>query len=332
MKRFKTTVAAALTAVALLGSLGFTAACGPEDAAEPAAQAYVSPYDWSGLERSGDRLAFRENGEVRSQLGVDVSDHQGAIDWSAVASEGVDFAFVRVGNRGYTEGALYADARYAENIDNATSAGLDVGAYFFSQAVTVEEAREEAEFVLRLLAGRYLALPVAYDHEPVADGAGRANNMDRETLTACARAFCERLEQGGYGTMIYGNSGDMARYDRADLGGRPVWFAEYDAAQPHAQFDFAIWQYTNGGSVAGPFQNCVVSAGAKTGTAQIGGSMKNGVFVAFAPYDEPEIAVALVLEKADAGAVLATTAVDIINAYFDREDTASILPENQLIP
>ena len=89
---------------------------------------------------------------------------------------------------------------------------------------------------------------------------------------------------------------------------------------------------TNGGSVAVPFQNCVVSAGAKTGTAQIGGSMKNGVFVAFAPYDEPEIAVALVLEKADAGAVLATTAVDIINAYFDREDTASILPENQLIP
>ena len=89
---------------------------------------------------------------------------------------------------------------------------------------------------------------------------------------------------------------------------------------------------TNGGSVAGPFQNCLVSAGAKTGTAQIGGSMKNGVFVAFAPYDEPEIAVALVLEKADAGAVLATTAVDIINAYFDREDTASILPENQLIP
>lgn len=178
MKRFKTTVAAALTAVALLGSLGFTAACGPEDAAEPAAQAYVSPYDWSGLERSGDRLAFRENGEVRSQLGVDVSDHQGAIDWSAVASDGVDFAFVRVGNRGYTEGALYADTRYAENIDNATSAGLDVGAYFFSQAVSVEEAREEAEFVLRLLAGRYLALPVAYDHEPVADGAGRANNMD----------------------------------------------------------------------------------------------------------------------------------------------------------
>ena len=89
---------------------------------------------------------------------------------------------------------------------------------------------------------------------------------------------------------------------------------------------------TNGGSVAVPFRNCVVSAGAKTGTAQIGGAMKNGVFVAFAPYDDPEIAVALVLENADAGAVLATTAVDIINSYFSREDTVSIVPENQLIP
>ena len=89
---------------------------------------------------------------------------------------------------------------------------------------------------------------------------------------------------------------------------------------------------TNGGSVAVPFQNCVVSAGAKTGTAQIGGAMKNGVFVAFAPYDDPEIAVALVLENADAGAVLASTAVDIINSYFSRSDTVSVVPENQLIP
>ena len=140
--------AAALAAVTLLGSLGLMTACSGGDAAEPAVQAYVSPYDWSGLERSGDRLAFRQDGEVRSQLGVDVSDHQGAIDWNAVAGDGIDFAFVRVGNRGYTEGALYADARYAENIEGATSAGLNVGAYFFSQATSVEEAREEADFVL----------------------------------------------------------------------------------------------------------------------------------------------------------------------------------------
>ena len=95
-----------------------------------------------------------------------------------------------------------------------------------------------------------------------------------------------------------------------------------------------MYGYTQpGGMVYSYFKDCIVSAGAKTGTAQLGGGLKNnGVFVAFAPYDDPEIAVALVLEKADAGAGLATTAVDIINAYFDREDTASILPENQLIP
>ena len=92
--------------------------------------------------------------------------------------------------------------------------------------------------------------------------------------------------------------------------------------------------YTTGsGSVAGYFRNCVVSAGAKTGTAQLGGNQKNnGVFVAFAPYENPEIAIALVVEKGDAGAVLASTAVDILNAYFDREDGSSIIPENQLIP
>ena len=252
MKRLKTIAAAALTALALAGALGFITACGSSSDAEGiAASAYVSPYDWNGLERTGDRFAYYENGELKSRLGVDVSDHQGAVDWSAVAADGVEFAMVRVGNRGYTEGALYADARYAENIDGASNAGLDVGAYFFSQAVSVDEAREEADFVLELLAGRYLALPVAFDHEPVVDAGGRANNVDRETLTACAQAFCERLEEGGYGTMIYGNSGDMARYDRSNLGGRPVWFAEYDAAQPHAQFDFAMWQYASNGTVAG---------------------------------------------------------------------------------
>lgn len=238
-----------LCALALACAFGALAGCSqPADDAE---RPYVSPYDWSSLVRDGDRMAYAPNGEVRSRLGVDVSDHQEAIDWPAVADDGIDFALVRVGNRGYTEGALYADERYAENIDGATSAGLDVGAYFFSQAVSVEEAREEAEFVLELLAGRRLTLPVAYDHEPVPDEAGRANDVDGETLTACAVAFCERMEQGGYSTMVYGNAGDMERYDRAALGERPVWFAEYDANEPRAQFDFALWQYTNAGTVDG---------------------------------------------------------------------------------
>ena len=101
------------------------------------AEPYVSPYDWTLLQRDGDRLAYVENGEAALRRWAwTVSEHQGAIDWQAAAADGIGFAFVRVGNRGYTEGALYADARYAENLDGASAAGLEVGAYFFSQAQT----------------------------------------------------------------------------------------------------------------------------------------------------------------------------------------------------
>ncbi|HIY84711.1 MAG TPA: glycoside hydrolase family 25 protein [Candidatus Rubneribacter avistercoris] len=242
----------ALTCAVVTGALVGLGRCAAAPEGGPVgAEPYVSPYDWTLLQRDGDRLAYVENGEARSQVGVDVSEHQGAIDWQAAAADGIGFAFVRVGNRGYTEGALYADARYAENLDGASAAGLEVGAYFFSQATNEQEAREEADFVVELLAGRRLELPVVFDHEPVSDANGRANSLDRQTLTACAAAFCERLEAAGYQTMVYGNKGDMARYDRAALGERPVWFAEYDAAAPSAQFDFAYWQYTNAGRVAG---------------------------------------------------------------------------------
>ena len=238
---------AGLLFAGMLVGLGQCAA--PESA--PKNAEYVSPYDWSSLERTGDRLAYRPGGILKSQVGVDVSDHQGFIDWNAVAADGIDFAFVRVGNRGYTEGGLSVDARFDDNISGAQAAGLQAGAYFFSQATNVQEAVEEAEFVISHLGGRALELPVAFDHEPVADPNGRANNVDRDTLTACALAFCERLEKAGYVTMVYGNNGDMARYDRSALGNRPIWFAEYDAPTPRARFDFAIWQYTNGGTVTG---------------------------------------------------------------------------------
>lgn len=240
---------AGAVALALVAVFAFGASTCSNSNSQPAR--YVSPYNWEGLERTGDRLAYYEGGTLRSRIGVDVSSHQGAIDWQAVAADGIDFALVRLGNRGYTEGALYVDERFAENVDGASAAGLDTGAYFFSQAVTPDEAREEANLVVEQLAGRHLALPVAYDHEPVSDAAGRANQMAGEQLAACARAFCERVESAGYRTMIYGNKQDITRFGGDSLDGRPVWFAEYDAHVPSAQFDFAIWQYTNGGNVAG---------------------------------------------------------------------------------
>ncbi len=241
----------AIAGLALVALAVTLATCMGGASERTGAEAYVSPYDWGGLQADGERLAYYEEGELRSDLGVDVSSHQGDIDWQAVADDGMDFAFVRLGNRGYTEGALYADELAGINLDGASAAGLETGAYFFSQAVTADEAREEAEFALRILDGRALDLPIVYDHEPVPDAEGRANHMAGEELAACARAFCERIEQAGYQAMVYGNKQDIARFDGNSIGNRPVWFAEYDVAVPTGQFDFALWQYTNGGTVAG---------------------------------------------------------------------------------
>ena len=231
--------------------------------AQRAASPYASPYSWSNLQWNGDRLSYVQDGSVTSKLGIDVSDHQGAIDWSAVANDGIDFAIIRLGNRGYTEGGITLDETYAYNIDAAQNAGLDVGVYFFSQAITSEEAREEARFVLENLAGRALQMPVVFDHETIASSTARANSLSGDELLACTLAFCETIEAAGYDTMAYGNQADMARLSPLDgsvkaaeelksrLGGRAVWFAEYNESVPTAPFDFAMWQYSNSGQVDG---------------------------------------------------------------------------------
>lgn len=244
-------VAALVAAAVVLTAVVSLSTCANASFDRGTGEEYACPFDWNGLVRDGDRLAYREDGELKSQLGVDVSSHQGDIDWQAVAADGVGFAFVRLGNRGYTEGALYPDDSAAANLDGAAAAGLETGAYFFSQAVTADEAHEEAELALEVLDGRALDLPVAFDHEPVPDADGRANALSGEELAACARAFCERIEQAGYRAMVYGNKQDIARFSGHALGDRPVWFAEYNVAVPSARFDFAVWQYTNGGSVSG---------------------------------------------------------------------------------
>jgi GH25 family lysozyme M1 (1,4-beta-N-acetylmuramidase) len=218
---------------------------------QPAEPAYVSPYDWANLIHRDGRFVYEQNGAVVSRFGIDVSEHQGVIDWNAVANDGVTFAFIRLGNRGYTEGGLRLDAQYSANIEGAQAVGIEVGVYFFSQAINEDEAREEAEFVLEHLDGRLLNYPVVYDFEPVGASDGRANRISPQQVTSNARVFCERIEASGYPTMIYGNARDIARYGAEFLANHKVWYAEYDALQPNGQFDFVIWQFTSNGTVAG---------------------------------------------------------------------------------
>lgn len=211
----------------------------------------------SGLEPAGfaleaDGRVVYESGGLRAKEGIDVSFYQKEIDWQAVAEDGVEFAMIRLGYRGYTQGGLNLDSRFAENIRGAQEAGIEVGVYFFSQAITPQEAEEEADFVLAALEGYELSYPVAYDWEFITPGNGaRTDGMDGETLTQCALAFCRRIEAGGYRPAVYFNQ-DLGylTYDLSRLTEYPVWLAEYDDA-PDFHYAFDLWQYTDSGSVAG---------------------------------------------------------------------------------
>ncbi len=189
--------------------------------------------------------------------GVDVSEHQGTVDWQQVKDAGMEFAILRLGYRGMTAGGLNLDATFEQNYQGATDAGLKVGVYFFSQAITQKEAKEEAQYVLDALGDRELAYPVVFDWEPPIPSESlpvedlRAYDMAGEVITAMANAFCKEIEQNGYEACVYTNK-HMAYYtfDLEALQDYPIWYAEYQPA-PSMYYDFRIWQYSASGTVPG---------------------------------------------------------------------------------
>ena len=183
--------------------------------------------------------------------GIDVSYYQGTIDWEKVKASGIEFAIIRLGYRGYgKEGKLVEDKMYWQNIQNAITAGLDVGVYFFSQAVTVEEALEEAEFVLERIKNYDITMPVVYDWEYVSEEA-RTANMDRRTLTDCYLAFCGKLEEAGYTPMAYFNPNQARNLmNLTELEDYPFWLAFYTDRMTYP-YRFEMWQYTDSGKVPG---------------------------------------------------------------------------------
>lgn len=212
---------------------------------------YVSPYNFDNLKNEQGRFSYYEDGNLVSQTAVDVSDLQGKIDWERVSEDGIDFAMIRLGRRGYTEGNIYLDNYYYENVSGVQSEGMPFGVYFFSQAITEDETIEEANFVIKHLSGSGISYPVVFDHEPVESADGRANNLSKNELTHITKAFCQKIEDAGYTPMIYGNAFDMERLNLNDLKGIDVWYAEYESSQPTGQFDFAMWQYSSTANVSG---------------------------------------------------------------------------------
>ena len=185
-------------------------------------------------------------------FGIDVSSHNGEIDWNAVAASGVRFAFIRVGFRGYgTDGSLNLDTRFAENIRGAKAAGIKVGAYFYSQAISPAEAVEEANLVLDAIRGISLDYPVVYDWEVVSLKTARTYGLPSETLTDCMQAFCERIAEEGYRPMLYFNKYIATqRCDLERLTAYDFWYAQY-AERPTLRCPYTVWQYSSTGEVPG---------------------------------------------------------------------------------
>lgn len=196
------------------------------------------------------RDGFLRYGDAPHMVGIDVSTHQGLIDWQTVADAGVEFAILRAGYRGSTEGKLYEDEQFRENLQGARAAGIKVGVYFFSQALDTEEAKEEAEFVCALLDGETLELPVFYDWEEVSEDS-RVKNARNIPMTDCALAFCRTVEEKGFAAGVYFNQTYGYGYLKlGELQDYTLWLAEYGET-PTFLYHFDCLQYTDSGTVAG---------------------------------------------------------------------------------
>ncbi len=203
------------------------------------------------VDENTGRYSYSENGSVTSKFGIDVSSHQGDIDWQAVKDDGVEFAFVRAVYRGYGTGKLVVDEKCIENIEGAQAVGIDVGVYVFSQAVSKAEVLEEAGTVLDLLQGYELQLPIVFDVEKVSDSTARTNSLTVEDRTALTKTFLDAVKSAGYKPMFYHNTEMGAMLlDLSQLTEFPKWFAGYNK-EFYWPYEYNIWQYSEKGSVNG---------------------------------------------------------------------------------
>ncbi len=208
---------------------------------------------------SDDSFSVDENGilsyndgETTSKKGIDVSRYQGEIDWSKVKDEGVEYALIRVGYRGYGEsGKLVTDDTFKQNIEGALANGIDVGVYFLSQAINEVEAIEEAEYVLDAIRGYDITYPVVIDIEEITTDTARTDDLTKEQWTKNCIAFCEKIEEAGYTPMIYGNlTTFFFLLDMEQLEDYDKWVAWY-GTPIYFPYKFTIWQYTDKGTVDG---------------------------------------------------------------------------------
>ena len=215
----------------------------------PAEGVAVSDFTQDDFTTNADGLPEYTGDAYDTRLGVDVSFYQGEIDWEAVAADGVEFAMIRCGYRGSESGTIVVDEQFENNIEGALAAGLDVGVYFFSQTTGAIEAAEEANFVLDLISGYDITMPVAFDWEPL-EGS-RAEDIDRSELTASAVVFCEMVKDAGYTPCVYlYRYTGYYEYMMERLADYELWVGAL-GSWPDFYYRHMLWQFSMTGRVEG---------------------------------------------------------------------------------
>lgn len=208
-------------------------------------------YDFTKLVSQSQLMKFYEDGEEISFVGVDISKTQEYIDFNKVKKAGIDFCMIRVGARGYGTGQLVLDEYFQENIKRATDAGLDIGVYFFSQAITEEEAREEANMVLEQIADYNITYPIGFRMEYIDNDTSRVEQLEKKEKTAIAKAFMETIANAGYTPILYGEKEWLVqKLELILLSDYDVWLSQHEDI-PDYPYKFTMWQYSNQGTVDG---------------------------------------------------------------------------------
>lgn len=197
-----------------------------------------------------DNRAYYKNNDYISLCGIDVSEYQGYIDWKKVKNDGIDFAYIRVGYRGYTEGVLHLDAQFYNNMQETKNAKMPIGVYFFSGAINEKEAIAEADFVIRHISNYNVAYPIAFDMEDVSNAKNRMKDLTVEERTKITIAFCERIKEKGYQPMVYGNAKWLLeKLDFSQIVKYDIWYANWDFY--NWPYNLGVYQYSSNGKVDG---------------------------------------------------------------------------------
>lgn len=217
----------------------------------------INPYlerssiDFTKLKKKADKMSYYENGKKASYVGVDISKYNGDVDFRLLRESGVDYVMIRLGARGYGSGEIILDEKYTDYMAKAAEAGLDVGVYFFSQAITPAEAVEEANFVIQNLTNYKITYPVAFDMEYVQNDKARIESLSRAEKTEVAKAFLDTVKNAGYTPMIYGTKEWLIKeIDLTALTEYDVWLSQQKDV-PDYPYQFQMWQYTTEGSISG---------------------------------------------------------------------------------